>query len=89
MGEIGQQLVNNYGTTSQKERLCTHCGDCLRRIKNWLPIDYKNEVIQLVKLAGPVVSHWLIYLTFTFQDCLLRLDLFYEGDIAKRLDEHQ
>ncbi|KAL6098639.1 slc47a2 [Pungitius sinensis] len=32
----------------------SHCGSCLRSIELWLPVDYKNETIQLFKLAGPV-----------------------------------
>nr|XP_040038145.1 multidrug and toxin extrusion protein 1-like isoform X2 [Gasterosteus aculeatus aculeatus] len=32
----------------------SHCRSCLRSIKLWIPVDYKNETIQLFKLAGPV-----------------------------------
>lgn len=31
------------------------CGFCLRSVKHWIPVDYKNETVQLLKLAGPVV----------------------------------
>ncbi|GAA6232157.1 multidrug and toxin extrusion protein 1-like isoform X1 [Lates japonicus] len=30
------------------------CGFCLRSVKRWIPVDYKNETVQLLKLAGPV-----------------------------------
>ncbi|XP_071316836.1 multidrug and toxin extrusion protein 1-like isoform X2 [Trachinotus anak] len=30
------------------------CGSCLKRIKLWIPADYKNETVQCLKLAGPV-----------------------------------
>ncbi|XP_054482550.1 multidrug and toxin extrusion protein 1-like [Anoplopoma fimbria] len=33
----------------------SRCGSCLRSIKLWIPVDYKNETVQLFKLAGPVV----------------------------------
>lgn len=29
---------------------------CLKSIKRWVPVDYKNETVQILKLAGPVVS---------------------------------
>ncbi|XP_072302216.1 multidrug and toxin extrusion protein 1-like [Eucyclogobius newberryi] len=30
------------------------CGSCLKNIKHWIPAVYKNEVLQIFKLAGPV-----------------------------------
>ncbi|XP_056254139.1 multidrug and toxin extrusion protein 1-like isoform X2 [Seriola aureovittata] len=30
------------------------CGSCLKSIKLWIPVDYKNETVQFLKLAGPV-----------------------------------
>ncbi|XP_034463275.1 multidrug and toxin extrusion protein 1-like [Hippoglossus hippoglossus] len=35
-------------------RVDSCCGSCLRRIKLWIPVDYKNEIVQFLKLAGPV-----------------------------------
>lgn len=31
------------------------CGSCLKSIKLWIPVHYKNETVQFLKLAGPVV----------------------------------
>lgn len=31
------------------------CGSWLKSIKLWVPVDYKNETVQFLKLAGPVV----------------------------------
>lgn len=31
------------------------CGSWLKSIKLWVPVDYKNETFQFLKLAGPVV----------------------------------
>lgn len=31
------------------------CGSWLNRIKLWVPVDYKNETVQFLKLAGPMV----------------------------------
>ncbi|XP_034056972.1 multidrug and toxin extrusion protein 1-like isoform X1 [Gymnodraco acuticeps] len=33
----------------------SHCGSCLRSIKRWIPVDFKNEIVHFLKLAGPVV----------------------------------
>ncbi|XP_040908150.1 multidrug and toxin extrusion protein 1-like [Toxotes jaculatrix] len=39
------------------------CGSCLKNIKLWIPVDYKNETVQLFKLAGPVfISHLMSFL---------------------------
>ncbi|KAJ8276040.1 hypothetical protein COCON_G00077920 [Conger conger] len=39
------------------------CGACLRLWRSWLPIGYKEEIVEVVKLAGPVViSQLMIYL---------------------------
>ncbi|KAK5858507.1 hypothetical protein PBY51_002640 [Eleginops maclovinus] len=32
-----------------------HCGSRLKSIKRWIPVDYKNEIVQFLKLTGPVV----------------------------------
>lgn len=31
------------------------CCGCLRRIRGWIPVHYKEEIGQILKLAGPVV----------------------------------
>lgn len=31
------------------------CGSCLKRIRDFVPQKYQNELAQLFKLAGPVV----------------------------------
>lgn len=30
-------------------------GACLKRIRSFVPLEYRTEMVQLVKLAGPVV----------------------------------
>lgn len=31
------------------------CGSCLKRMVRFIPLEYRNELVQLFKLAGPVV----------------------------------
>ncbi|KAK1882414.1 Multidrug and toxin extrusion protein 1 [Dissostichus eleginoides] len=38
----------------------SHCGSCLRSIKRWIPVDFKNEIVHFLKLAGPVVISQLM-----------------------------
>uniref|UniRef100_A0A667XWK0 Multidrug and toxin extrusion protein n=1 Tax=Myripristis murdjan TaxID=586833 RepID=A0A667XWK0_9TELE len=41
----------------------TCCGSCLKAIKSWIPVVYRNEAVQLLKLGGPVViSQLMTYL---------------------------
>lgn len=40
------------------------CGSWLKSIKLWVPVNYKNEMVQVLKLAGPVVRlcfHAIVY----------------------------
>ncbi|XP_023646736.2 multidrug and toxin extrusion protein 1 isoform X1 [Paramormyrops kingsleyae] len=39
------------------------CGACCRLACSWIPVNYKEEVIQIVKLAGPVfISQLMVFL---------------------------
>ncbi|XP_048839543.1 multidrug and toxin extrusion protein 1-like isoform X2 [Brienomyrus brachyistius] len=39
------------------------CGACCRRLSSWIPVNYKEEIIQIVKLAGPVfISQLMVFL---------------------------
>ncbi|NP_001274473.1 solute carrier family 47 member 2, tandem duplicate 2 isoform X2 [Danio rerio] len=39
------------------------CAECLRKLRRLLPVNYKEEVMQLLKLAGPVfISQLMIFL---------------------------
>lgn len=33
------------------------CGSCRERTRRLIPPEYRNELVQLLKLAGPVVRH--------------------------------
>lgn len=63
---IKQPCVSMHGVNSKTEEehaptkvhedsLCLCWAKCVRCIKNLFPVDFRNEVTQLVKLAGPVV----------------------------------
>ncbi|XP_049447722.1 multidrug and toxin extrusion protein 1-like [Epinephelus fuscoguttatus] len=52
--------VNGQSKTDESPPPAAHsvdsrCGSCLKSIKLWVPVDYKNETVQLLKLAGPVL----------------------------------
>ncbi|KAK6317660.1 hypothetical protein J4Q44_G00130600 [Coregonus suidteri] len=42
------------------------CGGCLTRIRGWIPVDYKEEIGQILKLAGPVVISQLMFFLISF-----------------------
>ncbi|KAG9351617.1 hypothetical protein JZ751_022868, partial [Albula glossodonta] len=45
----------------------TFCGACLRHMRSWIPIGYREEVVHISKLAGPVfISQVLIFLISFF-----------------------
>lgn len=64
--DIKQPCVSMHGVNSKTEEehvptkvhedtLCLCWTKCVRCIKNLFPVDFRSEVTQLVKLAGPVV----------------------------------
>lgn len=61
MESLRSEFVYRINSQSEEDHvpadtLHTYCTDCMKSIKDWLPVDYKNEIIQLFKIAGPVVS---------------------------------
>ncbi|KAM7374367.1 hypothetical protein PAMP_007028 [Pampus punctatissimus] len=46
--------VNGKSKTDQAPAADSDCSGCLKSIKLWIPVDYKNETVQFLKLAGPV-----------------------------------
>lgn len=64
--DLGQPCVSMHGVNSKteeehaptkvhKDSQCLYWTKCVRCIKDLFPVDFGNEVTQLVKLAGPVV----------------------------------
>ncbi|KAL3042901.1 hypothetical protein OYC64_020757 [Pagothenia borchgrevinki] len=52
--------VNGKSKTDESASPAAHgvdsyCGSCLRSITRWIPVDFKNEIVHFLKLAGPVV----------------------------------
>ena len=52
--------VNGHSKTDESPSAAARsvdscCGSCMKRINLWLPVDYKNETVQFLKLAGPMV----------------------------------
>lgn len=55
-GIISQNEADHVLTKSHRVTLRTCCTKSLKCIKDWHPVDYKYEIIQVFKLTGPVVS---------------------------------
>lgn len=53
-GVIGQSRTDELPPSAALS-VDSSCGSCLKSIKRWVPLDYKHEMVQLLKLAGPVV----------------------------------
>ncbi|XP_074507216.1 multidrug and toxin extrusion protein 1-like [Sebastes fasciatus] len=76
MEDFGLNFVYRRGKKSQSKAAhnvfprmrptsCT-CTNCLKCIKDWLPLESKREMIQLVKLAGPVIISQLMVFLINF-----------------------
>ncbi|XP_049455176.1 multidrug and toxin extrusion protein 1-like [Epinephelus fuscoguttatus] len=75
MEDLELKFVYRNGMISQSEAVATATpkvtlrsfwSKWLRCIKNWLPVDYRGEMVQLVKLAGPVVISQLMVFLINF-----------------------
>ncbi|XP_035523081.1 multidrug and toxin extrusion protein 1-like [Morone saxatilis] len=51
-GVNGQSKTDESPPAAHSVDSC--CGSWLKGIKLWVPVDYKNEIVQFLKLAGPV-----------------------------------
>lgn len=64
-GEAQLNGVSVAGTSdapSSSSSVCG-CGGCARKLRSCIPVSYKEETIELLKLTGPVVrasSHQLL-----------------------------
>ncbi|KAG7470680.1 hypothetical protein MATL_G00116330 [Megalops atlanticus] len=52
-GETNGNLHYDPATHSTSSPQTVYSG-CMRRLRDWIPIHYKEEIVQLLKLAGPV-----------------------------------
>ncbi|XP_037604792.1 multidrug and toxin extrusion protein 1-like [Sebastes umbrosus] len=60
---VNGQSKTDESTSPAAHSVDSRCGSCLKSIKLWVPVDYKNETVQLLKLAGPVfISHTMGFL---------------------------
>uniref|UniRef100_A0A669AZT5 Multidrug and toxin extrusion protein n=1 Tax=Oreochromis niloticus TaxID=8128 RepID=A0A669AZT5_ORENI len=61
-GVIGQSKTDELPPPAALS-VDSSCRSCLKSIKRWVPLDYKHEMVQLLKLAGPVfISHLMSFL---------------------------
>lgn len=52
-GDSKQEKSDDAQSTSSSQVVC---GGCRTILRSFLPVNYKEEIVELVKLAGPVVS---------------------------------
>ncbi|KAJ8347656.1 hypothetical protein SKAU_G00262450 [Synaphobranchus kaupii] len=59
----GEITCEKSSLTKSTSDSITVCGRCLRHVRSWLPIDYKEEIVQISTLAGPmVISQTMIFM---------------------------
>uniref|UniRef100_A0A3Q4GVK5 Multidrug and toxin extrusion protein n=1 Tax=Neolamprologus brichardi TaxID=32507 RepID=A0A3Q4GVK5_NEOBR len=64
-GVIGQLRTDELPPSAALS-VDSSCGSCLKSIKRWVPLDYKHEMVQLLKLAGPVFISQLMSFLIDF-----------------------
>ncbi|XP_059207193.1 multidrug and toxin extrusion protein 1-like [Centropristis striata] len=52
---VNRQSKTDESLPAAARSVDSRCGSCLRSVQLWVPVDYKNETVQLLKLAGPVM----------------------------------
>ncbi|KAJ8386225.1 hypothetical protein AAFF_G00175450 [Aldrovandia affinis] len=50
----GNLTCDRSSVTKSTTNSRTVCGGCLRHVRSWVPIGYKEEILHVLKLAGPV-----------------------------------
>uniref|UniRef100_A0AAY4AQM6 Multidrug and toxin extrusion protein n=2 Tax=Denticeps clupeoides TaxID=299321 RepID=A0AAY4AQM6_9TELE len=58
--------ANGDARSAEKSHDAASTGSCWRRIRGWVPVGFKQELVQLVKLAGPVVISQLMIFLISF-----------------------
>ncbi|XP_062867410.1 multidrug and toxin extrusion protein 1-like [Trichomycterus rosablanca] len=54
---------HNVHSESNSHSACASTGGCARKLRSCIPVNYKEEIVQLIKLAGPVfISQLMIFL---------------------------
>ena len=54
-GVNGQSKTEQTPSAAAAHDVDSCCSGCLKSIKLWIPVDYKNETVQFLTLAGPMV----------------------------------
>uniref|UniRef100_A0AAR2KLM2 Multidrug and toxin extrusion protein n=1 Tax=Pygocentrus nattereri TaxID=42514 RepID=A0AAR2KLM2_PYGNA len=55
--------ASEKNAAAQETSSQTACGGCGRKVRSWIPVNYKRETVQLLQLAGPVfISQLMIFL---------------------------
>lgn len=63
-GDSKQEKSDDAHSTSSSHVVC---GGCRKKLRSLLPVNYKEEIVELLKLAGPVVSlNWFMKVNLNF-----------------------
>lgn len=54
-GEAQLNGVSAPGVSDAPSDSSSGCEGCARKLRSCIPVDYKKEIVELLKLAGPVV----------------------------------
>ncbi|KAI2651166.1 Multidrug and toxin extrusion protein 1 [Labeo rohita] len=59
-GDLKLEKSDDAQSTSSSQVVC---GECRKKLRSMLPVNYKEEIVELLKLAGPVfISQLMIFL---------------------------
>ncbi|XP_042287259.1 multidrug and toxin extrusion protein 1-like isoform X2 [Thunnus maccoyii] len=62
-GVNGQSKTEQTPSAAAAHDVDSCCSGCLKSIKLWIPVDYKNETVQFLTLAGPMfISQLMTFL---------------------------
>uniref|UniRef100_A0A3Q1H8W8 Multidrug and toxin extrusion protein n=1 Tax=Acanthochromis polyacanthus TaxID=80966 RepID=A0A3Q1H8W8_9TELE len=59
-GGVNGQSKTDESPSPAARSVDSCCGSCLKRIKLWVPVEYKGEAVQVFKLAGPMLISQLM-----------------------------
>ncbi|KAJ8386228.1 hypothetical protein AAFF_G00175480 [Aldrovandia affinis] len=62
----GNLTCDRSSVTKSTTNSRTVCGGCLRHVRRWIPVGYKEEILHVLKLAGPVVISQLMIFMISF-----------------------
>ncbi|KAJ8386227.1 hypothetical protein AAFF_G00175470 [Aldrovandia affinis] len=62
----GNLTCDRSSVTKSTTNSRTVCGGCRGHVRRWIPIGYKEEILHVLKLAGPVIITQLMFMLISF-----------------------